>query len=92
MKNNNTQLGVLAGIRRKSSKLSTALMSSAILLPAVLMAQEEGSGNVGADNVISAVQGLVAVAGAVVAAAVLVVVVPWGAKMAVRTFKSLAGG
>lgn len=51
----------------------------------------DGSGNVGADAVITAVTGLVAVAAAVVAAAVLVVVVPWGAKMAVRAFKAIGG-
>lgn len=51
----------------------------------------QGSGNTGADAVITEVNGLVAVAAAVVGAAVLVVVVPWGAKMAVRAFKSIGG-
>lgn len=92
MKNNNERkMGVLEGIRRKSSKLGTALASSAVILPVALMAQEEGSGNAGADTVINAVSGLALVASAVVAAAVLVVIVPWGAKIAVRVFKSLAG-
>lgn len=47
--------------------------------------------NAGAEAVTTQVEGLVAVAAAVVGAAVLVVVVPWGAKMAVRAFKSIGG-
>ena len=64
--------------------------TSTMLLAGSAMAQT-GSGNAGADAVITKVEGLVAVAAAVVAAAILVVVVPWGAKMAVRAFKSIGG-
>lgn len=59
---------------------------------AVTMASAQtGSGNEGADEIIGVVEGLVPVAAAVIAAAVLVVVVPWGAKMAIKAFKSIAG-
>ena len=81
MKNNLKKLG-----GRKS--LGLGLVSTALL---AVPAMAQGSGNAGADAIITEVGGLAAVAVAVVAAAVLVVVVPWGAKMAVRAFKSIGG-
>jgi hypothetical protein len=68
-----------------------ALTATALLAAAGTASAQTGSGNTGADAIIESVEGLVPVAAAVVAAAVLVVVVPWGAKMAVRAFKSISG-
>lgn len=77
-------------LKKSGGRKSLGLViASTALLAAPAMAQ--GSGNAGADAIITEVGGLAAVAVAVVAAAVLVVVVPWGAKMAVRAFKSIGG-
>ena len=50
------------------------------------------STNAGADAITDQIDLLVPVAVGVIGAAVLVVVVPWGAKMAIRAFKSICGG
>ena len=84
MKQNALTVG---GFKARRRGIATGLLTSA-LLAGPLLAQET---NAGADAVITQVNGLVAVAAAVVGAAVLVVVVPWGAKMAVRAFKSIGG-
>lgn len=81
---------IVGGYTARRGKALLAGLGTAILGAGLAMAQE-GSGNTGADSIITQVNGLVGVATAVIAAAVLVVVVPWGAKMAVRAFKSLAG-
>ena len=49
------------------------------------------SANTGADTVTAQIDLLVPVAAAVIGAAVLVVVVPWGARMAIKAFKSICG-
>ncbi|MEM9237616.1 MAG: hypothetical protein AAGB14_12625 [Verrucomicrobiota bacterium] len=77
--------------RKTMKKAKQLLLTGAILGSSAGVAMAQGSGNTGADAVITEVNGLVAVAAAVVGAAVLVVVVPWGAKMAVRAFKSIGG-
>lgn len=63
---------------------------TAMAVTGAAMAQT-GSGNAGADAIISEVEGLSPVAVAVIGAAVLIVVIPWGAKMAIKAFKAIAG-
>ena len=75
----------LTYIKGRKAIIGTAMLIAAAS-PAFAL-----SGNVGADSVITEIGGLVAVAAAVVGAAILVVVVPWGAKMAVRAFKGIGG-
>ena len=75
----------LSGIRSLIASVSTLALTSGLAMA------QTGSGNAGADSIIAKVEGLVPVAVAVVGAAILVVVVPWGAKMAVRAFKSIGG-
>lgn len=74
--------GRFAGSRRNLGK---ALAVTA-LLGAQAMAQET---NAGADAIISQIDTLVVVAAGVVVASIAVVVVPWGAKLAIRVFKSI---
>lgn len=81
----------------KQNKLLGRVFGLAVLLGLAGSASaqtdpEPPATNAGADVVITEINGLVVVAASVVGAAILVVVVPWGAKMAVRAFKSLAGG
>ena len=69
--------------------LATAL-TALVVGAGNLMAQAD-SGNAGADAVIDEISGFSLVAVAVVAAAVLIVIVPWGAKMAIKAFKAIVG-
>lgn len=82
----NSIITVGASAKRKAFGATATLLG----LAASAMAQT-GSGNTGADTIITQVEGLAPVAVAVIGAAVLVVVVPWGAKMAIRAFKSIGG-
>lgn len=75
----------------KTNKLHSLWIGASTLALATLPTFADGTGNAGADTVITQVSGFVAIAAAVVAAAILVVVVPWGAKMAVKAFKSIGG-
>lgn len=49
------------------------------------------SGNSGADAIIDELSGFAPMAAIVVAAAVLIVVIPWGARIAMKAFKAIMG-
>lgn len=76
----------------KSGRFSSLLPALAVgaLTVGSAMAQT-GSGNEGADAIITEVSGLTPVAVAVISAAVLVVIVPWGAKMAIKAWHAICG-
>ena len=68
-----------------------AVVTGAITLGGAGLAMADGSGNAGADAIVSQISGLVPVAIAVVGAAVLVIVVPWGAKLAISAWHAIRG-
>jgi len=84
--NKNTLQKLGSSVKRKIVAVGTV----AVATVGSAMAQT-GSGNTGADKIITEISGLVPVAVAVIGAAVLVVIVPWGASMAIKAFKSIGG-
>lgn len=72
--------------------VKSAIVTGSGLIAGATAAMADGTGNTGADAIITTITGLIPVAAAVIGAAVLVVVVPWGAKMAIGAFKSIGGG
>jgi len=74
----------VGGFRRNVIVGGAALASTV----GVTMAAGE---NAGADAVMTQVSGLVPVAAAVVGGAVLVKVVPWGARLAISAFHAIVG-
>lgn len=85
------KLNMIVAARRRAGvrRLALPAVLGAVLTGAA--SAQTGTGNAGADTIITQISGLVPVAAAVIAAAVLVVVVPWGAKMAISAFKSISG-
>ena len=73
------------------SRSKRLIVATSAIIASATLAGATGTGNAGADAVIGEVTGLTSVAVAVVGAAILCVVVPWGAKMAVKAFKAIGG-